>query len=137
MMSISPEKEKAILERMTRLGISEDDLRETFVRSSGPGGQNVNKTSTCVHLVHLPTGLFVKCQQDRSQNVNRLLARRLLLDRIERLRTGQVMAEKARIEKIRRQKKRRSKRAQEKTLELKHRQSEKKKLRGKIEAETP
>ena len=136
-MSISPEKEKAILERMTRLGISEEDLRETFVRSSGPGGQNVNKTSTCVHLVHLPTGLFVKCQQDRSQNVNRLLARRLLLDRIERLKTGQVTAEKARIEKIRRQKGRRSKRAQEKTLELKHRQSEKKKLRGKIEAETP
>jgi len=131
-MSISPEKEKAIAERMTRMGISEDDLRETFVRSSGPGGQNVNKTSTCVYLVHLPTGLSVKCQQDRSQTVNRLLARRLLLDRIERLKTGQISAEKARIEKIRRQKRRRSQRAQEKILELKHRQSEKKKLREKI-----
>jgi len=134
-MSISPEKEKAIAERMIRLGVSEEDLRETFVRSSGPGGQNVNKTATCVYLVHLPTGLSVKCQQDRSQNVNRLLARRLLLDRIERLKTGQISAEKARIEKIRRQKRRRSQRAQEKTLELKHRQSEKKKLRGKIETE--
>jgi len=134
-MSISPEKEKAIAERMIRLGVSEEDLRETFVRSSGPGGQNVNKTATCVYLVHLPTGLSVKCQQDRSQNVNRLLAGRLLLDRIERLKTGQISAEKARIEKIRRQKRRRSQRAQEKTLELKHRQSEKKKLRGKIETE--
>jgi len=131
-MSISPEKEKAIVERMVRLGIAEEDLRETFVRSSGPGGQNVNKTSTCVYLVHLPSGLSVKCQQDRSQTVNRLLARRLLLDRIERLRTGQVAAEKARIEKIRRQKRRRSQRAQEKILELKHRQGEKKKLREKV-----
>jgi len=134
-MSISPEKEKAIEERMIRLGISEDDLRETFVRSSGPGGQNVNKTSTCVYLVHMPTGLSVKCQQDRSQTVNRMLARRLLLDRIERLKTGQIAAEKARIEKIRRQKRRRSQRAQEKILEIKHRQSEKKKLRGKIETD--
>ena len=120
---------------MARLGVSEEDLRETFVRSSGPGGQNVNKTSTCVHLVHLPTGLSVKCQQDRSQPVNRLLARRLLLDRIERLKTGQIAAEKARIEKIRRQKRRRSQRAQEKVLELKHRHSEKKKLREKIGTE--
>jgi len=134
-MSISPEKEKAIEERMIRLGISEDDLRETFVRSSGPGGQNVNKTSTCVYLVHMPTGLSVKCQQDRSQTVNRMLARRLLLDRIERLKTGRIAAEKARIEKIRRQKRRRSQRAQEKVLDLKHRQSEKKKLRGKIETD--
>jgi len=120
---------------MARLGISEDDLRETFIRSSGPGGQNVNKTATCVYLVHLPTGLSVKCQQDRSQTVNRLLARRLLLDRIERLKTGRIAAEKARIEKIRRQKRRRSQRAQEKVLELKHRQSERKKLREKVGTE--
>ena len=131
-MSITPEKEKAIADRMDRLGVSEEELQETFIRSSGPGGQNVNKTSTCVYLVHLPTGLSVKCQQDRSQAVNRLLARRLLLDRIERLKTGRIAAEKARTEKIRRQKRRRSQRAQEKILELKHRQSEKKKLREKI-----
>ncbi len=134
-MSIAPEKEKAIADRMDRLGVSEEELQESFIRSSGPGGQNVNKTSTCVYLVHLPTGLSVKCQQDRSQAVNRLLARRLLLDRIERLKTGRIAAEKARIEKIRRQKRRRSQRAQEKILELKHRQSEKKKLRGKIGTE--
>jgi protein subunit release factor B len=119
---------------MARLGVSEDDLAESFVRSSGPGGQNVNKTSTCVQLVHKPTGLSVKCQQERSQAQNRFLARRLLLDRIERLRTGRIEAARQRAEKIRRQKRRRSRRAQEKTLEAKHRQSEKKALRTKPDA---
>ncbi|MDD5711709.1 MAG: peptide chain release factor-like protein [Smithellaceae bacterium] len=116
---------------MAHLGVSEEDLRETFVRSSGPGGQKVNKTSTCVFLVHLPTGLSVKCQQERSQVLNRFLARRLLLDRIERLQKGLADAEKMKIEKIRRQKRRRSKRAQEKVLEAKHRQTEKKSFRAK------
>jgi len=132
-MIISPEKETALRERMERLGIREEEFRETFIRSSGPGGQKVNKTSSCVYLVHLPTGLSVKCQQERSQSLNRFLARRLLLDRIERLRTGLVSAEKMRIEKIRRQKRRRSRRAQEKTLEAKHLQSEKKSLRARID----
>ncbi|MBN1613005.1 MAG: peptide chain release factor-like protein [Deltaproteobacteria bacterium] len=131
-MSVSPEKEKALRERMSRLGISEGDFQESFIRSSGPGGQKVNKTSTCVYLVHLPTGLSIKCQRERSQALNRYLARRLLVDRIERQRLGILAAEKTRREKIRRQKRRRSKRAQEKTLILKHRQAEKKALRGKI-----
>jgi len=131
LFNISPEKEAALVARMTRLGVSESDLRETFIRSSGPGGQKVNKTSSCVHLVHIPTGLSVKCQQERSQSLNRFLARRLLLDRIERIRTGRINAERTRIEKIRRQKRRRSKRAQEKMLEQKHIQSEKKRLRTK------
>ena len=113
MFTVSPEKENALKERMTQLGVSEDELRETFVRSSGPGGQNVNKTSSCVQLVHVPTGLSVKCQQERSQLLNRFLARRLLLDRIERLQRGLVEAEKMRNEKIRRQKRKRSKRAKE------------------------
>jgi protein subunit release factor B len=128
-MSISQEKDAALRERMERLGVREEEFRETFIRSSGPGGQKVNKTSSCVFLVHLPTGLSVKCQQERSQALNRFLARRILLDRIERLRTGLVSAEKMRVEKIRRQKRRRSRRAQEKTLEAKHLQSEKKSLR--------
>jgi protein subunit release factor B len=132
-MSISPEKEKALSERMKQLGVSESDLEETFVRSSGPGGQKVNKTSTCVYLVHVPTGLSVKCQQERSQSLNRFVARRLLLDRIERLQTGILAEEKAIIEKVRRQKRRRSKRAKEKLLEIKHMQSDKKKLRSKVE----
>ncbi len=130
-MIVSPEKEAALAARMEALGVSEDDLRETFVRSSGPGGQKVNKTSSCVHLVHLPTGLAVKCQQERSQALNRFLARRLLLDRIERLRKGLVEAEKARREKIRRQKRKRSQRAREKILQDKHRQAERKAARMK------
>jgi peptide chain release factor len=131
-MTISLDKETALRERMERLGVREDEFRETFIRSSGPGGQKVNKTSTCVFLVHLPTGLSVKCQQERSQALNRFLARRLLLDRIERLRTGLVSAEKARIEKIRRQKRRRSVRAREKILEAKRIQSAKKSLRTRV-----
>lgn len=132
LFTVSTEKEKALLERMARLGVAESDLRETFVRSSGPGGQKVNKTSSCVQLVHVPTGLSVKCQRERSQAMNRFLARRLLLDRIERLQKGVVEAEKERAEKIRRQKRKRSKRAKEKMLEGKRRQSEKKGFRAKV-----
>ena len=131
-MSISQEKDAALRERMERLGVREEEFSETFIRSSGPGGQKVNKTSSCVFLVHLPTGLSVKCQQERSQALNRFLARRLLLDRIERLRTGLVSAERMRVEKIRRQKRRRSRRAQQKTLEAKHLQAEKKALRTRV-----
>ncbi len=132
-MTISQEKDTALQERMERLGVREEEFRETFIRSSGPGGQTVNKTSSCVYLVHLPTGLSVKCQQERSQALNRFLARRILLDRIERLQTGLVSAERMRTEKIRRQKRRRSRRAQEKVLETKHLQAEKKALRTKID----
>lgn len=121
-------------ERMESLSVTEDEFRETFVRSSGPGGQKVNKTSSCVYIVHLPTGLSVKCQQERSQSLNRLLARRLLLDRIERLHTGLVAAEKMKAEKIRRQKRRRSRRAQEKILSDKHIVSKKKELRSSVTA---
>jgi protein subunit release factor B len=134
LFNISPEKETALQARMDHLGVAESDLRETFIRSSGPGGQKVNKTASCVHLVHLPTGLSVKCQQERSQALNRFLARRLLLDRIERIQTGRVSAERQRTEKIRRQKRRRSRRAQEKMLQQKHIQSDKKALRSKITA---
>jgi len=132
-LNISPEKELALRERMERLGVLESDLRETFIRSSGPGGQKVNKTSSCVFLVHLPTGLSVKCQQERSQTINRFLARRLLLDRIEKIKTGAVAAEKARLEKLRRQKQRRSRRAKEKMLAQKHLQAEKKDARAKVD----
>jgi peptide chain release factor len=134
-MTLSQEKETALRQRMERLGVREEEFRETFIRSSGPGGQKVNKTSSCVYLVHLPTGLNVKCQQERSQALNRFLARRLILDRIERLRTGLVRAEKMRVEKIKRQKRRRSRKAKEKILEVKHLQSEKKTLRTRISPE--
>ena len=136
LFNISPEKEQALSERMKQLGVSESDIRENFVRASGPGGQNVNKVSTCVQLLHLPTGLSVKCQQERSQALNRFLARRLLLDRIERVQKGVLQAEQMRVEKIRRQKRKRSKRAQEKTLEAKHAQSEKKAMRSRVQPHT-
>ena len=130
LFTVSPEKEKALLEKMKELGVREEDLRETFIRASGSGGQKVNKTSSCVQLTHVPTGLSVKCQRERSQALNRFFARRLLLDRIERIQKGIASEQQRRIEKVRRQKRKRSKRAKEKVLELKHRQSEKKALRN-------
>src|SRR5512138_1739273 len=105
--AVTQDKEQQLAERMRSLGVREGDLEETFVRSGGHGGQNVNKTATCVMLLHRPTGLQVKCQTTRHQGLNRFLARRHLLDKIEALRQGQVAAERDRIEKIRRQKRRR------------------------------
>jgi protein subunit release factor B len=126
----SQEKEEALLRKMEGLGIRESDLVEKFVRSGGRGGQNVNKVSTCVYLKHLPTGIEVKCQQERSQALNRYLARRILADKVERLILGRKSEEEQRIAKIRRQKRKRSKRAQEKILADKRRQGEKKKERA-------
>ncbi len=134
-MPVSSEKEKELQQKMLDLGISENDIEETFVRSSGPGGQKVNKTSSCVQLLHVPTGLSVKCQQERSQSLNRFLARRLLLDKIERVQKGFVEEERVKVEKIRRQKRKRSRRAKEKILSAKHHQAEKKTFRSKIHPE--
>jgi peptide chain release factor len=131
-MPVSSDKEKGLLERMEKLGIRKEDIEESFVRSSGPGGQHVNKTSTCVYVIHVPTGLSVKCGRTRSQALNRFYARRLLLDKIEKAMTGVVEEELSRIEKMKRQKRKRSKRAKEKMLQAKHRQSEKKSLRSKV-----
>jgi protein subunit release factor B len=105
---VNPEKTQQLAQRMAALGVNESDLEETFVRSGGHGGQNVNKTATCVMLLHRPTRLQVKCQTTRQQGLNRFIARRLLLDKIEKMQTGQVAAEQARVEKIRRQKRKRS-----------------------------
>ncbi len=126
---VAPDKQEQLARRMATLGVSEADLEETFVRSGGHGGQNVNKTSTCVMLLHRPSGLQVKCQSTRQQGMNRFLARRLLLDKLEALRYGQVAAERARIEKIRRQKRRRSRRAKQRMLADKAHQSAKKQAR--------
>lgn len=115
---------------MERLGIREEDIIERFVRSRGHGGQNVNKVSTCVYLKHVPTGVEVKCQQERSQALNRFFARRILLQKIEDQILGSESAERQRIAKLKRQKRKRSKRAQEKVLHLKHLQSDKKKARS-------
>jgi protein subunit release factor B len=131
-MTVSFDKEKDLAARMIELGVTEDEFEESFIRSSGPGGQKVNKSSTCVYLVHIPTGLAVKCQRERSQSLNRFLARRLLLDKIEKQQKGFIAKEKEKIEKIRRQKRKRTQRAKEKILVAKHQRAQTKVLRGKV-----
>ena len=129
---VSADKESQLARRMAELCVAESDIEESFVRSGGHGGQNVNKTSTCVMLRHRPTGLQVKCQSTRQQGLNRFFARRLLLDKIERLKKGHVAAEREQIEKIRRQKRRRSRRAKDRMLADKTRQGAKKEARRAI-----
>ena len=104
---VSAEKESQLAQRMAALGVNEAEIEESFVRSGGHGGQNVNKTSTCVMLLHRPTGLQVKCQETRQQGLNRFLARRLLLDKIEERKKGFVAAQRSEMERIRRQKRKR------------------------------
>ena len=129
MHPVSQDKQAQLAARMAALGVNEADLQESFVRSGGHGGQNVNKTATCVMLLHRPTGLQVKCQTTRQQALNRFLARRLLLDKIGAQQKGFVSAERDRIEKIRRQKRKRSRRAKEKMLAEKAHHSGKKQSR--------
>jgi peptide chain release factor len=129
---VSTEKETQLMRRMAALGVRETDIEESFVRSGGHGGQNVNKTSTCVMLLHRPTGLQVKCQATRQQGLNRFLARRLLLDKIEARKNGFVAAQRAEIEKIRRQKRKRSRRAKARMLADKSHHAEKKAARRAI-----
>ena len=117
---VSAAKQRALAERMRTLGVSEADLDERFLPSSGPGGQRANKVSTCVVLRHRPSGLEVRCQRERFQVLNRFLARRVLLDRLEAQRLGRLSEEAQRIAKIRRQKRRRSRRAKNKMLDSKH-----------------
>jgi len=132
---VSAEKEKILRERMAALGIREADLRETFIRGSGKGGQKINKTSSCVHLLHIPTGLQAKCQQTRLRALNRFIARRELCEKIAARIHGEQSARRQEIEKIRRQKRRRSRRQRERMLEAKYTHSLKKQMRKSVDYE--
>ena len=121
-----PEESDPLLARMRRLGVREEELEETFVRSGGHGGQNVNKVATCVMLLHKPTGLAVKCQETRHQGRNRELARELLLDKLEARQRAAAAATRAEREKVRRQKRGRSASAKRRILADKAHQSAKK-----------
>lgn len=126
---VSPEKEDQLSQRMTALGIQEAEIEESFVRSGGHGGQNVNKVATCVMLLHRPTGVQVKCQDTRQQGMNRFLARKLLLDKLEAQKQAKAAAERSRIEKLRRQKRGRSRAAKNRILADKAHNSSKKNSR--------
>lgn len=126
---VSEHRVEQLRAQMERLGLREEDLEERFIRSSGPGGQNVNKVATCVWLRHRPSGLEVKVQRERTQGMNRFLARRLLVDRLNEMRERRLAADEARLYRIRRQKRRRPVHVKEKILEGKRRHSLKKRLR--------
>ena len=131
---MSIEKRNSLEAAMAKFGIRERDLIEKFLRSGGPGGQNVNKVETCVYLKHLPTGIEVKCQKERSQAKNRYFARKILVKKLETKILGRLSSEAKLAYKIKKQKNRRNRRAKENILRDKKHVSEKKILRkNKIE----
>ncbi len=128
---VSDAKLNDLLKRMAAIGMKESDFEESFVRGTGAGGQKINKTSSAVWIKHVPTGLEVKCQESRQQSLNRFLARRMLVEKLE----GQVFAKASQkqqeVEKLKRQKRKRSKRAKAKMLDDKKAASQTKAMRKK------
>lgn len=124
-------KIEALSQQMELLGIREEDIEEQFVFASGKGGQKVNKTASAVHLHHKPSGVIIKCSQSRQQAENRLIARRMLVEKIEEIELGKKSRAAREADRIRKQKKRRSRKSQEKMLQEKRERSEKKQMRQK------
>jgi protein subunit release factor B len=131
-MSEIVEKNQTLEKRMALLGVREEDIVESFIRSSGPGGQNVNKTATCVYLKHLPTGLEVKCQRQRSQLLNRSLARHILLSKIAHKIQQENLQRQSFRAKVMRRNRPKPKSIKIRILEGKRRQGQKKLGRKKI-----
>jgi peptide chain release factor len=131
-MPLGGDKARALEDRLAKLGVRSEDLDESFIHSGGKGGQNVNKVATCVVLVHRPTGVAVKCQRERTQGANRLVARRMLAEKLEERLLGAASKRQQEAEKIRRQKRRRSRRAKQKILADKRATAGKKAMRGKV-----
>jgi len=129
---LSSEKQAKLAARMLSLGINEADIVEKFVQGSGPGGQKVNKTSSCVFISHAPSGIEVKCQRTRSLSLNRYHARWELCERLAERIEGEKSRRQQEAEKVRRQKRRRSRRAKARMLDDKHRHGVKKSLRGRV-----
>ena len=128
---ISKEKTEKLQKWMEDLSIKDSDLVEKFILGSGSGGQKINKTSSCVYLKHIPTGIEIKCQRERSRELNRYTARKELCNRIEEIINKKASKRVQEREKIRRQKKRRTRKSQEKMLADKKKLSNKKSLRQK------
>ena len=131
-MFAAPDEEDTLNRRLRRLGVREADLREHFIRGAGAGGQKINKTSSTVVLVHVPTGVEVRCQRERSQSQNRLIARRELCDKLEARRRAARQERRDAVELKRRQNRKRPRGLQERILEGKHRRGEVKRLRGRM-----
>lgn len=129
---VSHKKQEKLDKKFEKYRVRESDIEEKFIRSSGKGGQNVNKVSTTVYLKHYTTGIEVKCRRERTQGLNRFFARWLLAEKIEERVLGRISEKRQKMEKIRRQKRKRSKCAKEKMLEEKRNVSCKKEMRGKI-----
>ena len=132
---LSKSKLDSLINRMHELGIEDADLKESFIRGSGPGGQKINKTSVCVQLLHIPSKIQIKCQETRSQTLNRYYAKLALCDEFEARITNEKTKKRQAQEKIKRQKRKRSKRAKEKLLANKKEDSIKKQRRKKPEIE--